>query len=221
MSGFLKNSLNIEFKLGMYDSILLIVRKSCELMVESCLTNKHNLYNHEEKIRNHLLENYLNNDHIRSQIGMENIQLRFLSEVPEHYDSESDTYLGRIDIKVVSNNWFSNCLDYYIIECKRVDGTKKLNQKYITEGVCRFVGDSPLYPSYNNMNLMLAFIVKDVDKTKMLKDISYEHKEKLEKETINSIIITEKTSSWFLCESKYKNNLLLKHLFYDISSIIA
>lgn len=221
MSGFLNQSLNTDFKYGLYNLIVLTVRKGCELMVEECTTAGNIVSNHEEKIRNHLLENYLNNDQIRPKIGLEDIQLRFLSEAPEHYDPSSDTYSGRTDIKVVSINWFANRADYYTIECKRIDGTKSLSKKYITEGVCRFIGEPPLYPSYHSKNLMLAFIVNNVDQVKTLSDISSEHKEKLKGEVIKDITIIETTSAYFFCESEYAGGLLLGHLFYDFSGVVA
>lgn len=221
MSGFLDRSLNTAFKLGLYNLIVLAVRKSCELMVEECTTGGRVLSNHEEKIRNHLLENYLNNDQIRPQIGTGDIPLRFLPEVPEHYDSSSDTYSGRTDIKVVSINWFNNNSDYYTIECKRIDGTKSLSKKYIEEGVCRFLGDPPLYPSYHNKNLMLAFLISNVDQAKVFADVSSAHKEALSSKITKDITIIETSSVHFFCESKYTSGLLLGHLFYDFSSIVA
>lgn len=221
MSGFLDRSLNTAFKCGLYNLIVLTVRKSCELMAEECATGGKILDNHEEKIRNHLLENYLNNDQIRPQTGTESIPLRFLPEVPEHYDSSSDTYSGRTDIKVVSINWFANYSDYYTIECKRIDGTKPLSKKYVVEGICRFLGNPPLYPSYHNKNLMLAFLVKDVDPSKILDDISSAHREELHSKIIKDITIVETSSAYFFCESEYTSGLLLGHLFYDFSTIVA
>ena len=221
MSGFLDRSLNTAFKCGLYNLIVLTDRNSCELMLKDCTAEGRVLSNHEEKIRNHLLENYLNNDQVCPQTGTENISLRFLAEVPEHYDLSSDTYSGRIDIKVVSVNWFANSSDYYTIECKRIDGTKSLSKKYVVEGVCRFLGNPALYPSYHNKNLMLAFLVNNVDRAKIFTDISSVYRDELNSKIIKDITIIETSSTYFFCESKYTSGLLLGHLFYGFSTIVA
>ena len=221
MSGCLDRSLNTDFKCGLYNLIVLTVRKSCDLMLKEWTAAGRVLRNHEDKIRNHLIENYLNNDQIRSQTGTANTYLRFLPEVPEHYDLSSDTYSGRTDIKVVSINWFTDSSDYYTIECKRIDGTKSLSKKYVVEGVCRFLGDPPLYPSYHNKNLMLAFLVSNVDQAKIFSDVSSAHKSELNSKIIKDITIIEASSTYFFCESKYTSGLLLGHLFYDFSTIVT
>ena len=221
MGGFLNQTLNTDFRTGLYNLIVLAVKKSCELMVASCNAEGKTVHNHEEKIRNHLLENYLDKDEMHQAIGLANVDLRFLPEAPEHYESSSDTYSGRTDIKVVSMNWFNNRSDYYTIECKRIDGTLSLSKKYVTDGVCRFLGSPPLYPSHNKKNMMLAFVVNEIDQTSVLGDIALTHREKLKEHIVQDITILEMTSAYFLCESEYVEGLVLGHLFYDFSSIVA
>lgn len=221
MGGFLNQTLNSDFSTGLYNLIILAVKKSCELMVANCNAEGKTVNNHEERIRNHLLENYLDKDEMHSAIGLGNVYLRFFPEAPEHYESSSDTYSGRTDIKVVSMNWFNNRSDYYTIECKRIDGTLSLSKKYVTDGVCRFLGCPPLYSSYNKKNMMLAFVVNEIDQTKVLGDIALTHTEKLKEHIVQDITILEATSAYFFCESKYVEGLILGHLFYDVSSIVA
>lgn len=221
MGGFQKTHLNDEFKQGLYDVIIAALIKSCELMVKDCKNSKTMIKNHEEKIRTHLLENYLESSEARNVIGLADIPVRFLAEVSENYDKDSDMYIGRTDIRVMSSNWLANKEDYYTIECKRIDGTLLLNQKYIDDGVCRFTGNHPKYSSYNNKNIMFGFVVKNIDCTVMINNISDIHIKKLHSITVKNISILESAKSYYNCESKYTNGLSLNHIFYDISSIIS
>ncbi len=133
MGGFKDQSLNSCCRQSIFDTILSVLIRSCDMMVKDCIASGIELPNHEEKIRNYLLENYLDNDSFNNNLGVA-FPLRFMPEVPENYDSISNEYDGRIDIKVFSCNIFDNRNDYYIVECKRIDGTSVLNKKYIDEG---------------------------------------------------------------------------------------
>ena len=105
-----------------------------EMMQEVCLNTAYQIENNEEKIRNRLLEGYLDNDEVRTKIGLDKMSLRFIPEVPESYKSSKDVYMGIVDIKVVTENWLrSSRNDYFTIECKRIDGSAYLN-KYVING---------------------------------------------------------------------------------------
>lgn len=221
MGGFQNQLLNQDFKQNFYNIIITALITSCKLMIENCRSNKSSIPNHEEKIRTHLLENYLENEKIRSTIGLSDVLIRFLPEVPENYDSDTNTYIGRTDIRVFSSNWLSNPKDYYIVECKRLDGTKSLNQKYVDEGMGRFVGDSPKYSSYNNQNIMLGFVVKEIDCSVVISAISDIHTKRIGSLIDKDITIVENSKDYYLCESVYTNKLYLSHIFYDISSVVS
>lgn len=221
MSGFQNQLLNQNFKHNFYNIIINALIESCKLMVENCYANKLSVPNHEEKIRTHLLENYLENESIRCIIGLLDVPIRFLPEVPENYDADTNTYIGRTDIRVLSSNWLRNSKDYYIVECKRLDGTQSLNQKYVDEGICRFVGDTPKYSSYNNQNIMLGFIVKDIDCAVVIGAITDIHIQKISRVIVKDITPIVKAKDYYLCESIYTNQLSLNHIFYNVSSIIA
>ena len=221
MGGFKNQSFNSNFRDGLFSIIVVALEKSCELMVNNHINNGTTIENHEEKIRTHLLENFLDKDELRSDIGLEDCYLRFSVEASENYDPSTNTYVGRTDIKVVSKNWFDDRNDYFIIECKRIDGTRTLNNKYITEGVSRFVGSHPKYSSYHNKNFMLGFIVKGIDFKNNLSDISKIHIRELSHNIRSDIFLKTSSSLFYYCESEYNNDLLLAHIFYDFSSIIA
>lgn len=93
--------------------------------------------NDENKIRNTLRKNYLNKRQIRDRIEFTG-NYNFDREVPEDND------MGRVDIKITTQNTLTEPEAYYIIECKRLDnqnltGKTGLNAKYITDGIMRFV----------------------------------------------------------------------------------
>lgn len=221
MGGFKNQLLNQNFKQNFYNIIITTLITSCKLMIENCSSNKLIIPNHEEKIRTYLLENYLENENIRCAIGLSDVPIRFLPEVLENYDADTNTYIGRTDIRVLSSNWLNNPKDYYIVECKRLDGTNSLNQKYVDEGICRFVGNTPKYSSYNNQNIMLGFVVKDIDCFAVISAIAAIHTQKIGSIIAKDIAPVVNSKDYYLCESVYTNQLILSHIFYNVSSAIS
>ena len=109
--------------------------------------------NDENKIRNKLLFEYLQNDTIRNEIGLDYL---FNGEVLEPTG-------GKIDIKVQRQNRFTKSQAYYIIECKRLDsknttGISGLNAEYVKNGIYRFV--SKYYSTNCGVNAMIGFVVE-------------------------------------------------------------
>lgn len=122
------------------------------------IANDVRLESDENKIRDVILKDYLNDNNVRKQVNL--MDFLFNREVPE------DNNLGRTDIKIETQNTFIDTKAYYIIECKRLDsqnqtGTTGLNGKYISDGICRFV--SGKYSTYKNTNGMIGFIVQPID----------------------------------------------------------
>ena len=107
------------------------------------------------------------------------------------------------------------------LECKRLDGTNSLNKKSVVDGICRFVGDTPKYSSYNKKNIMLGFIVTDVDSMIIISEITKTHLEELKEHITNDLTLTENNTTYQLCKSTYTNNLSLTHIFYNISSAVS
>lgn len=221
MGGFKNQSLNTIFRENLYIIIIKALIAGCALLTEDCCRDGRKLPNHEERIRNCLLEDYLDNDSVQPKLALGDIPIRFTAEVPEHYSKNAGTYMGRSDIRVTSINWFANRNDYYIIECKRVDGTQVLNQKYVDEGICRFIGSRPKYPSYNHRNIMLGFVVRNIDRSAIIDEIAKIHKVRLNDMTTQNVAMCRETQEYSFCESKYTNSLTLGHIFYDISEIIS
>jgi hypothetical protein len=177
------------------------------------------LDNHEDIISNRLVERYLD---------LNFLELRFIREAPEHYETETDTYNGRTDIKVVSSDWLKNRKAYYTIECKRLDGKTDLNKKYVLEGVARFViSTEPKYFSYYGRNIMLGYIVQTMNIGENTDKI-----DKLQRELLVNVTIGDMS---FVCDngegfSRYQCLYLyhangtigveLTHLFYDFSDVV-
>ncbi len=116
--------------------------------------------NNENKIRDVLLLEYLQNKTIRNNIC--NIYgFRFFKEI--------DVNDGRVDIQIISLNDFEEDEAFYVIECKRLDGSSKLNKAYIEHGINRFItkykseNHEYYYPSRYGINGMIGFIITNIN----------------------------------------------------------
>jgi hypothetical protein len=123
--------------------------------------------NDENTIRDMLLS-YLKNTKVRNE---------YCIIEGYRFDKEVDECEGRVDIKIVDINDFENHDAYYIIECKRVDGTNSLNHAYVEHGINRFITRyksskcKPYYSSYYGVNGMIGFVVKEIDIDKNMNKI--------------------------------------------------
>lgn len=222
--GFKNKELNILFKKRTLEEIIEFVFLSMNHMKEICEKENIKIENKEEKIRTHLLENYLDNDNFRKNIGyeVEVFPLRFEAEVLENYNPDTESYKGRVDIKVVGLNTFlKNKKDYYIIECKRIDGTETLNKAFVKDGICRFVQEK--YSSYNNENALLGFVIKDIDIISNTKKIDKIQKEQETIKVEKGFALETRKNNYYLYNSLYRvksGNIKLKSVFYNFSSIV-
>ena len=222
MSGFQNSALNRVYKEESFERIIGAIVKGCKLMVSDCVKNRYLLCNHEEKIRTYLVQNYLDNDEKRDDIGLQGINIRFDIEVPVNYNPATISHIGRTDIRIVSDDWFRNREAYYIVECKRLDGGDALNDLYVQEGVSRFVGDTPKYSSFYNKNIMLGFCVKKYNINQSVMKIAGIHT-CLISEELRGLTICSDTRTYKIYESTYTKpqELELKHIFYDMADIIV
>jgi hypothetical protein len=113
--------------------------------------------NDENEIRNIMLRDYLKNKRFKeNNPPLNNYQ----------FDKETSEENGRVDIRILSVNPYLGDYNYYIIECKRLDkknqnGITGLNNKYIIDGIGRFVFEK--YPFYDNVAGMIGFIITKMD----------------------------------------------------------
>lgn len=211
---------NIELNEFIVDAILMeIIDKiisCCNIMVEDCVANWDKIRNDEEEIRDYLLENYLANNLVRRRVGL--TRFLFDAEVRER-KLDSQKY-GNVDIKIlVCPNSFIDTRAYFVIECKRIDGSSTLNNKYIDEGVCRFVSPTAYYTTYENRNIMFGFIVKKIDIIDNVGKINLIQKSRTELTIIEDL--TKKLDNVYTGKYKYcHNDITLYHIFHDFSKII-
>jgi len=116
--------------------------------------------NDENKIRDILLLNYLNKKEIRNNTCLiEGFR----------FDKEVDVGDGRVDIKIITAKDFEEFEEFYVIECKRLDGYAKLNNAYVDDGIKRFTTSykssslSFYYPSSYGVNGMIGFVVNKIN----------------------------------------------------------
>lgn len=167
------------------------------------------LENNENLIRNRLYKDFLNNNEIREKLGL--TPYIFHPEIPEINDNYFEE--GRTDLKVYNATVYTKDTNsYYVLECKRLDGTNNLNKKYIYNGILRFVQEK--YPTNLSVNCMIGFIVKKINISDNLKEIKNLTKSEPTTKTVsfdNDISVHHSNSS---------KVLNLKHLMLDFSSLI-
>ncbi|MDR2286230.1 MAG: hypothetical protein LBE04_01950 [Prevotellaceae bacterium] len=180
------------------------------LMIDSGII----LPNDENKIRNELINNYLNDNSVRNKIELKNHY--FQPEAPTKNDK------GRFDIKIISQETtFSDTNAFYVIECKRLNGKTKFNNEYILNGIARFTNEMK-YPFYNNTAGMIGFVVSKIDIHKnvdfinqLLQNtfIQINTEKKLTKKQINPCF----EYSYYSCHKVGISTKIIYHLMFDFS----
>ena len=81
------------------------------------------------------------------------------------YEVSLQKTAGRVDMRFLSPNCLAVQDFFFGIECKRLDGKKRLSKEYVVNGIRRFTTGK--YPSYLGCNAMLGFVVcaADIDDT--------------------------------------------------------
>ena len=189
------------------------ISKMCGKLV----SDRTELPNNEEQIRSILLENYIKNKTFAKENCME--AFRFDPEIPENY-SGNGTYKGRVDIRVMLKSDFSKNEAYYIIECKRINGERRLNNEYVENGIRRFI--TGYYSSYYLQNIMLGFVVEKInirenaqkiERIQNKQEIEYKGKW-IEKYSDNVVL-------QYTCKHEnLSTQLCLWHIFADFSEVI-
>jgi hypothetical protein len=148
------NASVFKYRITYFNTEFEYITKKIILCYHLMIADKIVLPNDENKIRNKLVNNYLNNNDIRNDIELKNYY--FQPEAP----TKNDT--GRIDIKIISQQTiFSDTDFFYAIECKRLNGKNKLNNEYISNGIKRFTDEK--YPCNENTAGMIGFVVSKMD----------------------------------------------------------
>lgn len=216
MSGVLNKDILETLCQANFEKITNYILDICELIVEDYERNQLKMPNDENKIRSIMLEEYLRKQKV--SYGMSNY--RFDLEVPENYAGNGH-HIDRVDIRILLKSDFEKEDAYYIIECKRIDGTSALNKKYVKEGVARFTMQK--YSSYYGRNIMLGFVVKKINMSANAQLIERIQNADLDEhmhgkfELIGNRSVTESYKCIYQIQS---GEVELRHIFSDYSSII-
>lgn len=219
MGGFKNETLNSAFGTGIINTIISHLIKCSKQMKADCITSDKLLKNDEDFITNKLIAVYLN-----AGPGI----LRYEPQTPEHYDNVTGRYIGRTDIKVISGDYFRDEKAYHIVECKRIDGSNTLNQKYITEGVERFFNPvpKPKYSSYYLQNIMFGYVVQAIVIPNNADEIDRLQDTLLKGVTATRFVLEKNdTDQIFIYKCKYASSstehIELSHLFFDFADVIC
>lgn len=216
MKGILnKNILQALYRAN-FEKITDYIIDICELVVKDYKKKQLKLPNDENEIRSIMLEEYMKRQ--KGAYGM--TDYRFELEVPENYVGNGK-HIGRVDIRILLKNDFEKEDAYYIIECKRIDGTSNLNKKYIKEGVARFVTQK--YSSYYGRNIMLGFVVKKIDMSanaKLIEGIQNAESDQHMHGSFQFVGSKGVTNSYKCMYQIHSGEVELRHIFSDYSSIM-
>lgn len=186
------------------------IMADCAGVYELVVSGGAKLKNNENAIRDKLAE-YLENDDYKT---------KFTSTVKyflvDHEVLEGSH--GRVDIRFLPINPFEGQKVYYIIECKRLDGSHHLNKEYVDHGIKRFkIPDK--YSTRLGYNGMMGFLVKPIDVAGNCANINTHLTavEQLTAVTLNA------SNGCFDFESSHdtpSGSITLLHLWLDFSSSI-
>lgn len=179
--------------------------------------------NDENRIRDILYNDYLNNNKIRNYLKLR--PYLFDCEVAE-YDKKGHL-TGYVDFKISTQNTFVESNAYYSIECKRLDnkkpmGTTGLNADYIKEGIMRFV--TVQYSSHRGINGMIGFVVGKMNIDNNIKSINglltnnYKSTNTQKKLTHVDCIKKFKYSYYSIHNDIEDKKIKLYHLMFDFSA---
>ena len=196
-------------------------------MHSDCAKTGDFLPNDEDQITDKLIEHYLwtTNPSVLEE-------LRFSPQPYVHYGlrekSGKNSFLGRSDIQVIRADHFGKPKAFFLVECKRIDGTSTLNKLYVSDGVYRFfepqTDGEPKYPSYYKRNFMFGYVVKAIDVLQNVDEIEKFQKTLLEGVVAGNMLLIENNGSeHYVCECHYtasEEPLDLTHLFFDFSTVM-
>ncbi|WP_337017675.1 hypothetical protein [Oceanobacillus massiliensis] len=223
MSGFKSKKMNLILRESNFQLLQNYIIKCCTKMNDDCKEGIRNkLFNHEDKIKNRLIEFYLDNKENQMSLGLPNLEMKFDPEISESYDVSTDQFIGRTDIRISNKDIFHNRNLYYIIECKRINGNAKLNKAYVTEGIARFV-EEKYYSGYGR-NFMLAFEVKKLNRKENIDKIKRIQYYELRTYISEEFLYIEDKEDYSILSGKYnlgQEKLELRHIFYDFSEALT
>lgn len=175
--------------------------------------------NNENIIRNRLYKDFLNSSTLKSKSNL--FPCRFECECAEVGSNYRE--VGYTDIKVFTSISLVEENAYYIFECKRLDGSKSLNKKYITEGIQRFI-DFDKYSCFSGINGMIGFVIVTEKMKKNIMEINSTLKLKYSNSCLKLLTLHQEGTKYSVYTSHHIKDegtqLSLYHVMLDYSSII-
>lgn len=199
-----------------FNKIIDYILDICEMIVKDYEEKLSKLPNNENAIRSIMLEEYLKPQ--RKSYKMQGY--KFEPETQENYIGNG-VYSGRIDIRVSMKSNFEKDEAYYVIECKRIDGSTDLNKKYVEDGIARFVVEK--YSSYFGRNIMLGFVVKKIDILDNVQKIVNIQNANEDSCMHGNFMLVKKegiTENYSCTYQIQSGELELRHIFSDFSSVM-
>ena len=202
--------------------------KKFKKIVELCLyahsimrEKEKNIDGEQEETLRSILKHYMETNRGLFKLGNYHFDAES-AEINENYTTE-----GYCDIKVTiptNNIWSCKAEKYFTLECKRLDGTSAKNNKYIEDGMHRFITEK--YSKNMNIGGMIGFIETNKNKKEPIdidnivtniNTILITKHNHLPEEKLNVVSID---TNHYSCESVHaitNNNrkIQLVHLFLD------
>lgn len=181
----------------------------CARVYELVVSNGSSLHNNENEIRDKLAE-YLEDDDYKTNCTSMVKNFQVDPEVPEGSH-------GRVDLRFLPVNPYEGQKVYYIIECKRLDGSNHLNKEYVEHGMKRFKSPDK-YSTRLGFNGMMGFLVNQLDVALTCGSINTSL---AAEEQLNAVAFS--TSGCYAFESSLNTTLervTLLHLWMDFSSVM-
>lgn len=182
-------------------------RKEIQGLASTIRDKKSNVVELEDFLRNDLVKNFI--EPHRSLFGLD--YFIFVSGAEEFF---RNIKVGILDIKVTSPLW--NGDTYFIFECKRLN--KTILNKYVTEGVTRFIKNLKYYPkNQNSIAGMISFLESKESKNRISSKDAYSEIKKVLFKYKKEILINGNLLKYKLVCERYKiiedfeNTFLSRH----------
>ncbi len=216
--GFKNRQLNTKIVNKMFDEIMRCLLCASQELVRDYQKEFITLKNDENVIRDEIYRNYLESNEFKQK---NNCLFKFEKEIEENLQRKGKTPLGRVDLKVYNHDIFHNTDAYVIVECKRLDGLKRLNGEYVLNGIKRFTKEEPHYSSYYGKNIMFGFIVKEeLNQNDIIENINLIQREHDDLNVRQEIKPCNNYFYSLYSTMNLEKDIGIYHIFYDFSSII-
>ena len=201
------------------------IMELCIFAHSKMLENENNLDGLDEETLRSILMDYMQRNRGNYRLGRYAIDAES-AEINNHITQ------GYCDLKIsipTNDDWSNEPLNYYIIECKRLNGESTKNDLYITKGIHRFVSEK--YSRKMNIGGMICFIETNQNQhinnqcnvaslieninNKLINKYKHNYNERLTATIIKLDFYNSFESKHKIKNRNYERNIKLIHLFLD------